>query len=184
MGKWPRHLTVFGAVLIVSASTLPHAYAGSTERFTVSSTGAQGNEDSEYVSGQLSSDGRFLAFQSEASNLVPGDTNGVSDVMLRDRLSGTTVRTRAITARSSRTPHRIIRRSARRHLWRTCRRRRSFALLLGSRSSPRSTDPRKGSGRSSTGQAAPSVTAIQASAARARASSPASGVMVPAASIR
>lgn len=39
-----------------------------------------------------SSDGRYFVFDSLASNLVVGDNNGVSDVFLRDRLLGITVR--------------------------------------------------------------------------------------------
>jgi Tol biopolymer transport system component len=35
-------------------------------------------------------DGRLIAFESPAGDLVPGDSNGVSDVFLRDRLTGTT----------------------------------------------------------------------------------------------
>jgi Tol biopolymer transport system component len=37
----------------------------------------------------LSADGRFVAFDSYADNLVPGDTNGMSDVFVRDRQTGT-----------------------------------------------------------------------------------------------
>lgn len=40
----------------------------------------------------LSADGRFVAFASDADNLVPGDSNGTHDVFVRDRLLGTTVR--------------------------------------------------------------------------------------------
>lgn len=40
----------------------------------------------------VSSDGRYVAFQSIASNLVADDTNGVTDVFLRDRVAGTTRR--------------------------------------------------------------------------------------------
>jgi Tol biopolymer transport system component len=40
----------------------------------------------------LSADGRFVAFQSSASNLVPGDTNGLDDIFVRDRLKGVTER--------------------------------------------------------------------------------------------
>ena len=40
----------------------------------------------------VSGDGRFVAFQSEASNLVPGDTNGLTDVFLHDRKTGRTTR--------------------------------------------------------------------------------------------
>lgn len=64
--------------------------AGVTEIISVSSTGTQGNGPS--VSPSLSTDGRFVAFQSLASNLVPGDTNGVSDIFVRDRVAQTTER--------------------------------------------------------------------------------------------
>ncbi len=40
----------------------------------------------------LSSDGRFIAFASSASNLVAGDTNAQSDVFVRDRVAGTMTR--------------------------------------------------------------------------------------------
>ena len=40
----------------------------------------------------FSADGRFVAFDSEATNLVPNDTNGVRDVFIRDRKKGTTER--------------------------------------------------------------------------------------------
>ncbi|MBI3925284.1 MAG: PD40 domain-containing protein [Armatimonadetes bacterium] len=40
----------------------------------------------------LSDDGRYLAFLSDATNLVPGDTNGFRDVFLRDRQTGLVVR--------------------------------------------------------------------------------------------
>jgi Tol biopolymer transport system component len=39
---------------------------------------------------EISSDGRFVAFRSAAPNIIPGDTNGVPDVFLYDRLSNTT----------------------------------------------------------------------------------------------
>jgi Tol biopolymer transport system component len=40
----------------------------------------------------ISADGRYVAFESEADNLVPDDTNETSDVFVRDRHQGTTVR--------------------------------------------------------------------------------------------
>ncbi|MBI5870757.1 MAG: PD40 domain-containing protein [Actinobacteria bacterium] len=40
----------------------------------------------------ISSDGRYVAFRSEATDLVPGDTNGVTDIFVTDTLSGTTLR--------------------------------------------------------------------------------------------
>src|SRR5262249_11923438 len=63
---------------------------GTTVRVSVSSTGKQGNRDS-WVDG-ISADGRYVAFDSDASNLVPGDTNRASDIFVHDRLTGTTVR--------------------------------------------------------------------------------------------
>jgi Tol biopolymer transport system component len=64
--------------------------SGTTTRVSVSSTGAQGNGGSE--SPAFSADGRFVAFASYASNLVPGDTDGLADVFVRDRWTGTTTR--------------------------------------------------------------------------------------------
>ena len=40
----------------------------------------------------LSADGRYAVFTSRASNLVPGDRNGVSDVFVHNLLIGTTAR--------------------------------------------------------------------------------------------
>jgi len=40
----------------------------------------------------ISGDGRFVAFSSWASDLVPGDTNGFADVFVRDRATGVTTR--------------------------------------------------------------------------------------------
>ena len=57
---------------------------------SVSSGGAQGNDSS--FSPAISADGRFVAFDSVATNLVPGDTNGAADVFVRDRQTGTTRR--------------------------------------------------------------------------------------------
>ncbi len=41
---------------------------------------------------QISADGRFVLFSSSATNLVPGDSNGVDDLFVRDRLLGATER--------------------------------------------------------------------------------------------
>ena len=62
-----------------------------TERVSVSSTGAQQNGSLVSVPA-LSADGRYVAFTSDASNLAPKDTNGVEDVFVRDRQTGTTGR--------------------------------------------------------------------------------------------
>jgi Tol biopolymer transport system component len=63
---------------------------GVTRRVSVSSTGAQGNNSSD--GGPLSADGRFVAFESHASNLAPNDSNGREDVFVRDVVAGITKR--------------------------------------------------------------------------------------------
>jgi Tol biopolymer transport system component len=50
---------------------------------SLSSAGMQGNENSGYSS--ISGDGRYTAFQSSATNLVDGDTNGARDIFVRDQ---------------------------------------------------------------------------------------------------
>src|SRR6185369_8969361 len=60
-----------------------------TALVSVNRTGAGGG-NGHSVSPVISTDGRYVAFESEASNLVANDTNGVSDVFLRDLQSGTT----------------------------------------------------------------------------------------------
>jgi len=63
---------------------------GLTQRMSVDSSGTEGNGDSGLA--QISADGRYVAFYSRASNLVAGDTNGQSDLFLRDTTAGTTTR--------------------------------------------------------------------------------------------
>jgi Tol biopolymer transport system component len=63
---------------------------GQTTRVSVSSTGVEGNASVSNVS--ISADGRFVAFDCDASNLVAGDTNGVGDVFLHDNQTGETRR--------------------------------------------------------------------------------------------
>ena len=65
--------------------------AGTTERVSVSSGGEQGNHGSGGPS--ISADGRYVAFTSQANNLVPADTNAwVSDSFVHDRQTGATTR--------------------------------------------------------------------------------------------
>jgi Tol biopolymer transport system component len=64
---------------------------GTTTRVSVSGSEAQA-DGATYGSSALSANGRFVVFSSEASNLVAGDTNGVSDVFVRELSSGTTRR--------------------------------------------------------------------------------------------
>jgi len=63
---------------------------GSTTRVSVDSSGKQGNSWSQFPS--ISLDGRFVAFQSDATNLVTGDTNNCWDIFVHDRTTGKTTR--------------------------------------------------------------------------------------------
>lgn len=60
------------------------------ERISTNSDGEEANGDS--VHHGLSADARYVAFSSVATNLVPDDTNGVSDIFVRDRVTGETTR--------------------------------------------------------------------------------------------
>lgn len=67
-------------------------FAGENSLISVSSEEEAGNVT---VSGfddsiAISADGRFVAFESKSTNLVPNDTNGESDLFLRDTVEGTT----------------------------------------------------------------------------------------------
>ncbi len=81
---------------------------GVTTLISQSTAGAAGNGSS--LQAVLSSDGRYVAFASDASNLVAGDTNAARDVFLRDVTAGTTIRVSVgpagveATGGSSRTP--------------------------------------------------------------------------------
>jgi Tol biopolymer transport system component len=63
---------------------------GVTTRVSLDSAGGQGNGDASMPT--ISADGRYVAFQALANNLVPGDTNGKMDVFVHDRLRGSTHR--------------------------------------------------------------------------------------------
>lgn len=84
---------VAGLLLVVGL--LPPAGAagasGATELVSRASDGTPGNGESGLGDGMgVSLDGRFVVFTSYANNLVPGDTNGLPDVFVRDRTLGTT----------------------------------------------------------------------------------------------
>jgi Tol biopolymer transport system component len=56
---------------------------GATEQVSTDSAGTPGNDSS--FGPLLSADGRVVAFESAATNLVVGDTNGVRDIFVHDR---------------------------------------------------------------------------------------------------
>jgi Tol biopolymer transport system component len=93
----PSRLGAMLALAAVAVVALPLAGQtalahppGITERVSVSTAGVAGDDDS--IHAAVSGDGRYVAFVSRASTLVPGDTNGTSDVFVRDRVAGTTER--------------------------------------------------------------------------------------------
>lgn len=71
---------------------------GKTVLVSVADDEQESNWHSEHPS--ISGDGRFVAFASDASNLVPGDTNEARDVFVRDVEVGTTERVSVTRHRS------------------------------------------------------------------------------------
>lgn len=72
--------------LNVSITALPLNAVGVTDRSSVAGNWLEANGGS--PSGTMSPDGRFVAFVSGASNLVPDDTNAFQDVFVRDTCRG------------------------------------------------------------------------------------------------
>ena len=62
----------------------------SIQRISVAADGTQANRGSAHPS--LSADGRTVAFSSDASNLVPGDTNEMGDIFVKDLTTGAVIR--------------------------------------------------------------------------------------------
>lgn len=65
---------------------------GFTRRASVSARSAQGSQSAWGYHGHLSADGRYVSFVSQSPELVPGDTNGLSDVYVHDAWLGRTER--------------------------------------------------------------------------------------------
>ena len=63
---------------------------GTTALASISITGTSGGNGHSVPLG-LSYDGQFVLFESDASNLSPGDTNAANDIFLRDMVAGTTI---------------------------------------------------------------------------------------------
>src|SRR5580765_2767667 len=78
------------AIGVVAAIAAPAAWAsqGTTVRVSVAAGGGDTSANSNWPS--ASADGRFVAFSSWGDNLVPGDTNGQSDIFVRDLQTGAT----------------------------------------------------------------------------------------------
>ncbi|BBH70111.1 hypothetical protein ACTI_67960 [Actinoplanes sp. OR16] len=87
-------LVTLATLAAVTLDVAPAAAAAGTERISVATGGTQGDADiiSEFPGGNASDDGRYVVFDSFATNLVAGDTNDELDVFVRDRQAGTTER--------------------------------------------------------------------------------------------
>ena len=72
------------AGLLLAATTAPALAAGATERVSLGRGGVQARGGASFGE-SISANGRVVAFLSNATNLVPGDTNGEGDVFVRDR---------------------------------------------------------------------------------------------------
>jgi Tol biopolymer transport system component len=66
-----------GQILVYDRDT------GETTLMSVATDGTQGNGDSNWPA--WSADGRYVVFDSEATNLIEGDTNGTADVFVKER---------------------------------------------------------------------------------------------------
>ena len=70
--------------------------AQTIERVSLANDGSQANDDS--YDAAVSSDGRYVAFASNATNLVTGGTNAQTNIFVRDRWQGTTTLVSVTTA--------------------------------------------------------------------------------------
>jgi hypothetical protein len=84
---------------IAAAAGVPGDPPGTTERDSLGATGGQANAESGGISGAvaaskpsqaISADGRWVAFVSSATNLIPGSTRPAGGLYVRDRQAGTT----------------------------------------------------------------------------------------------
>lgn len=74
------------AAIAAVAWLIPHTRLGALELLSKTAAGVQGNNTSEDPI--VSANGRWVAFRSDATQLVPGDTNGRTDIFVKDRETG------------------------------------------------------------------------------------------------
>jgi Tol biopolymer transport system component len=84
----PNAARLFTFLMAAALAVAPAAGAATPELISTSSSEEIANAGS--GQSEVSADGRFVVFESQASNLVPGDTNNEIDVFIRDRPAGTT----------------------------------------------------------------------------------------------
>ncbi|MEW6747924.1 MAG: calcium-binding protein [Planctomycetota bacterium] len=95
-GGWLVCLALTTLSVATAQATRPAArrdWEQITTLLSVPYEGDQADDQSEFWANQsISADGRYVVFLSYATNLVPGDTNRLPDIFVRDRLSGLTTR--------------------------------------------------------------------------------------------
>jgi len=88
-----RILTFQKVALLTILISLPLRVSaqGVTELISVGFDGGQ--IDGTFLDASvISADGRFVAFKCDSPNIVPNDTNNISDIFVRDRQTGVTTR--------------------------------------------------------------------------------------------
>ena len=86
--RWAR----FAPAVLLIALTAGAAYGQTRSLMSNTWNGSQSNGHSDLMSGaSVSNGGRYVAFASDASNLVQSDSNGVRDIFVYDRVAGTTI---------------------------------------------------------------------------------------------
>ena len=99
-GRYVAFTSIASNLVRSDTNKLPDVFirdvlTGKTTRVSVTSAGRQGT-GKRYSNGSnapaISSDGRYVAFHSDLTNLVRGDTNGVFDIFVHDRVTGKTQR--------------------------------------------------------------------------------------------
>src|SRR5438046_7301500 len=81
-------VAALGLALVAGPAPAIRADTPTTERVSLTQGGAQANNIS--FNPAISADGRYVAFESAASNLVPGGAAGHRNIFIRDRATGTT----------------------------------------------------------------------------------------------
>lgn len=90
-GIW-KGLAAFVSVTLALVAPASWASHAATTLVSVSHDGLNANGYAYTTTQSISGDGRFVAFSTDASNILEGDVNGVSDVFVRDRATGITIR--------------------------------------------------------------------------------------------
>src|SRR5262245_15123329 len=79
--------------VIVAQSAPPLTpFSGLIDHVSQTMWGGVPSGTSDSTAQALSGDGRYVVFSSNASDLVPNDYNGLDDIFIRDRTTGTTTR--------------------------------------------------------------------------------------------